>query len=129
VQGAPPFAGGDDGGVYVWHDDGFHLRVTHRNNHDQVYAGTITSPTPLHLNPVALEPNDRLDLSPDGRTLFFAFNNYGHDDGADFTTDCADQLTLGPLSVDDAPLPPWRIYLGANEVHPEHNPVTVRRTD
>jgi hypothetical protein len=117
------------GGVYLWHDNGFHLRATHRSDNEHVYAGTITSPTPMHVVPVSLEPNDRLDLSPDGRTMSFAFANYGHDDGADFTTDCADYLVVGSLTVDNVPLPPWRIYLGANEIHPANNPATVHRTD
>jgi hypothetical protein len=130
VQGAPPgFEGGDRGGVYLWHDNGFHLRVTHRNDQARVYAGTITSPTPMHLASVSLEVNDRLDLSADGRTIWFAFVNYGHDDGADFTTDCADSLVVGPLTTDDVPLPTGRIYLGANEIHPENNPLTIHRHD
>ena len=129
VQGVPPFRPGDAGGVYLWHDIGFHLRVTHRYDNERVYAGTITSPTPMHLSPVALEANDRLDLSPDGRTISFAFANYGHDDGANFTTDCADHLVVGPLTVDTVLLPPERIYLGANEIRPEHNPATIHRND
>lgn len=130
VQGAPPgFGGGDRGGVYLWHDNGFHLRVTHRNDQARVYAGTITSPSPMHLTPVMLDANDRLGLSPDGRTISFAFVNYGHDDGADFTTDCAEYLVVGPLTTDDLPLPTDRIYLGANQIRPENNPLTVHRDD
>lgn len=92
-----------------------------------VYAGTIVSPTPVHVTPVDLEPNDPLNLSPDGRTISFAFNNYGRTDGADFFTDCADYLTVGPLTADNAPLSTGRIYLGANEIHPESNPLTIHR--
>jgi hypothetical protein len=127
VQGAPPFAPGDRGGAYLWHDNGFHLRVTHRGDDRAVYAGTITSPTPMHAAPVALESDDRVDLSPDGRTLSFSFVNYGHTDGVDFVTDCADYLTAGPFTADNAPLTTDRIYLGANEVHPDHNPLTIQR--
>jgi hypothetical protein len=36
---------------------------------------------------------------------------------------------VGSLTVDNVPLPPWRIYLGANEIHPANNPATVHRTD
>jgi hypothetical protein len=129
VQGAPPFAPGDRGGAYLWHDNGFHLRVTHRGDGERTYAGTIVSPTPVRLTPVDLEANDQLSLSPDGRTITFAFNNFGRTDGADFVTDCADYLTVGPLTVDNVPLPTDRIYLGGNEIHPENNPLVIHRYD
>ncbi|MBV9091115.1 MAG: hypothetical protein JO044_14655 [Mycobacteriaceae bacterium] len=127
VQGAPPYYPGDRGGVYLWHDQGFHLRATHRVDDRVVYAGTVVSPTPMHMTPVALEDNDRADLSPDGRTLWFSFVNYGHTDGVDFTTDCADYLTVGPLTADNVLLTTDRIYLGATEIHPENNPLTIHR--
>ena len=129
VQGAPPYAAGDRGGFYLWHDNGFHLRVTHRGDDRGVYAGTVVSPTPMHVVPVDLESNDNLALSPDGHTMTFVFNNYGHTDGADFTTDCAQQLLVGPLTADSAPVSPDRIYLGASEIHPENNPMTIHRHD
>lgn len=43
--------------------------------------------------------------------------------------DCADYLVAGPLTVDNVPLPQERIYLGANEIRPEHNPATIHRND
>ena len=127
VQGAPPFYPGDRGGVYLWHDNGFHLRVTHRGDGERVYAGTIVSPTPMRITPVDLEASDQLSLSPDGRTITFVFNNYGRTDGADFVTDCADKLMVGPLTVDSVALTTDRIYLGAREIHPEDNPATIHR--
>jgi len=108
VQGVPPFYPGDG---------------------ERVYAGTIVSATPMHITPVDLDPNDQLNLSPDGRTISYAFNNYGRTDGADFVTDCADYLTVGPLTADNVPLPSDRIYLGANEIHPDNNPLTIHRHD
>ncbi|GAC1644247.1 MAG: hypothetical protein NVS4B6_17200 [Mycobacterium sp.] len=129
VQGAPPFYPGDRGGVYLWHDNGFHLRVTHRGDGERVYAGTIVSPTPMRVTPVDLEPNDQLNLSPDGRTISFMFTNFGRTDGADFVTDCAEFLTVGPLTADNVALPTDRIYLGANEIRPENNPLTIHRHD
>lgn len=129
VQGAPPFYPGDRGGLYLWHDNGFHLRVTHRVDDRAVYAGTVVSPTPMHVDPVDLEGGDRADLSPDGRSLAVVFNNYGHTDGVDFTTDCAQELTVGPVTADGVLLPPERIYLGGGEIHPVNNPLTVHRHD
>ena len=125
VQGTPPFHYGEPGGFYLWHD-GFHLLVTHRGADRAVYAGTIVSATPMRVSPVDLESNDRLDVSPDGHTLSSVFNNYGH---ADFTTDCAQELTVGPLTADSVVVPPQRIYLGAGEIRPENNPLTIRRHD
>lgn len=129
VQGAPPgFEGGDRAGDYLWHDDGgFHLRVTHRGDRRDVFDGTIVSPTPMRLAPEQLEGADRADLSPDGRILSFAFTDHGRVDGIDFVTACADVVSIGPLSLDGAPLPPERVYLGANEIHPVRIPFDVAR--
>jgi len=129
IQVAPPdFDGGDRAGDYLWHDDsGFHLRVTHRGDRPDVFTGTIASPTPMRMAPARLEAPDRADLSPDGRTLWFSFTDYGHIDGVDFVTDCADHLDIGPLFDDGIPLPSTRVYLGANEIHPEHVPFGVAR--
>jgi hypothetical protein len=121
VQGAPIFFNATDRtGDYLWHDDdGFHLRVTHRRIGREDFSGTIASPTPMHLNPVRLEGYDRADLSPDGRTLTFLFTDRGHIDGVEFTTERADQLSVGPLTVNDYPLPPDRVFLGAGRINPE----------
>ncbi len=127
VQGGPPYLPGDRGEVYLWHDNGFHLRVTHRGDGERTYAGTVISPTPMRVNPVDLDPSDRVNLSPDGRTLTFAFNDFGRTDGIDFSTDCANDLTVGPLTVDGAPLSTDRIYLGAQQIHPDRNPLVIHR--
>lgn len=129
VQGVPPYFPGDRGGLYLWHDGGFHLRVTHRGDGERTYAGIVVSPTPMRFAPVDLEPSDQLALSPDGHTLSFAFNNFGRTDGVDFVTDCAEFLDVGPLTVDNVPLSTDRIYLGGREIHPEHNPLRVHRED
>jgi hypothetical protein len=131
VQGAPMFFdAADRTGDYLWHDDtGFHLRVTHRGVGRDDFAGTITSPTPMHLSPIRLESYDRADLSPDGRTLNFVFADHGNIDGVDFTTECADHLTVGPLSVNDYPLPPDRVFLGIGRTTPEHVPFDINRFD
>jgi hypothetical protein len=129
VQGAPIFFSATDRTAdYLWHDDtGFHLRVTHRGVGREDFAGTITSPTPMHLSPVRLEGYDLADLSPDGHTLTFVFADHGYIDGVDFTTECADQLTVGPLSVNDYPLPPDRVFLGVGRINPEHVPFDIHR--
>jgi hypothetical protein len=129
VQGAPIFFNATDRtGDYLWHDDaGFHLRVTHRGAGREDFAGIITSPTPMHLSPVQLEGYDRADLSPDGRRIDFIFADHGYVDGVDFTTECADHLTVGPLTVNDYPLPSNRVFLGVRRVNPDHVPFDIER--
>ena len=131
VQGAPIFFNaGDRTGDYLWHDDGgFHLRVTHRGIGREDFTGTIASPTPIHVTAVRLEGYDRADLSPDGRTLTFLFTDRGYIDGIDFTTECADQLTIGPLAVNDYPLPSDRVFLGVGRINPGQIPFEIHRYD
>jgi len=81
----------------------------------------------MRMAPARLEAPDRADLSLDGRTLWFSFTDYGRFDGVDFVTDRADHLDIGPLFDDGIPLPSTRVYLGANEIHPEHAPFGVAR--
>lgn len=129
VQGEPAgFSAGDRGGDYLWHDaTGFHLRVTHKNDNREVYTGEITSPVPLHLQPVQLERGDVARLSADHRTIVFAFVDYGHIDGLNFQTDCASSVTVSHLNVGNAALTPDRVYLGATSAHPARIPFTVHR--
>jgi hypothetical protein len=129
VQGAPPnFSGGDRGGDYLWHDTtGFHLRVTHRIDDRVVYTGVISSPVPMSMDPVRLEPGDVAKLSTDRRTLVFAFANHGHVDGVNFHTACAAHLTVSRLNAGSARLSPDRVYLGALGLHPHQVPFTVHR--
>lgn len=129
VQGAPAnFSAGDRGGDYLWHDlAGFHLRVTHRNDGRQVYSGLITSSAPMRIDPVRLERGDVLRLSPDRRSIVFAFADYGKVDGVNFHTDCAAALAVSRLHVGRAALPANRVYLGHREAHPAAVPFVLRR--
>lgn len=129
VQGAPRhFGAGDRGGDYLWHDSaGFHLRVTHRNDERQVYTGVITSPTAMRLDPVRLEGHDVARLSPDRKTLVFAFADYGHIDGLNFHTDCAATVSVSHLTVGRSLLPADRVFLGSTEAHPATVPFTLHR--
>jgi hypothetical protein len=129
VQGAPAnFSAGDRGGDYLWHDlAGFHLRVTHRNDGRQVYSGLITSSAPMRIDPVRLERGDVLRLSPDRRSIVFAFADYGKVDGVNFHTDCAAALAVSRLHVGRAVLPANRVYLGHREAHPAAVPFLLHR--
>jgi hypothetical protein len=127
--GAPvAFAGGERAGDYLWHNaDGFHLRVTHRGDRRDVFAGTIRSNAVIAFRPVRLEGRDALSLSADRRTLSFRFHDYGHIDGVDFVTDCATSITLANPTADGRPLPTTRVYLGRTRAHPASVPVTLTR--
>jgi hypothetical protein len=129
VQGAPAgFAGGERAGDYLWHGPtGFHLRVTHRGDRRDVFAGFIRSDRPMAMRPVRLEGRDAAWLSADRRTLGFRFFDYGHIDGVDFVTACATSLTVGGLRIDGRPLPADRVYLGRNRQHPAQVPFTLTR--
>ena len=129
VQGAPArFDAGDRGGDYLWHAaGGFRLRVTHRGDHRAVYTGVITANAPLRLTRVHLERGDVARLTGDHRSIVFAFADYGHVDGIDFTTDCATRVTLSHLNVGNRALPAVRVQLGAHERHPGRVPFTVTR--
>jgi hypothetical protein len=129
VQGFPTgFGAQSPGGDYLWHDaKGFHLRVTHKGTAKVVYAGTITSPVKLHIEPVKLEKGDVVALSADKKTITFKFNDYGFIDGVDFHTDCAGWLRVSNLTANGKPIAVTRVYLGAYRKHPSKIPFVLHR--
>jgi hypothetical protein len=130
IEGRPTsFEAGSAGGVYFWHesDDGLHLRTTDAHSVDHYYTGTITTDGIIHdLNLVRLEQDDNATIDVTGHVLTFAFNTYAGVDGLDYFIDGGSQQTLN-LQVDNYRLPPSRIYLGSDSIHPERNPLTVLR--
>ena len=129
VQGQPPsFESGALGGAYLWHDStGWHLRVTHKNSTEKTFRGTIHVPRGvIRFDRVLNELGDKVKLSPNGKTLTFRFTNYGHVDGIDFRTSCAPKLNFG-FKVDGHKLAKDRIFIGATEWHPAHNPFRIVR--
>jgi hypothetical protein len=131
VQGRPAgFEPGDPAGVYLWHDGtGWHLRVTHQNDHRQVYSGTlVTSGTFSDVDAVKLEGNDSFKVGPDGHVITFRFNNYGGVDGLDFRTHCAEGIHFD-FRGDGLSLPVSMVYVGHDGDHPASDPFTVWRTE
>jgi hypothetical protein len=128
IQGQPDLNAGDKGAFYMWHDgDGWHVRVTHRNNDEKTYTGIITTPGRIvAVDRVLNEGADTVALSADHQTMAFSFHNYGRIDGIDFRTECAPRLSVG-VRGDGNLLPTNRIFLGENEVHPASDPFTVVR--
>lgn len=129
VVGEPAgLAAGDRGGVYLWHDrDGWHLRVTHHNDHEQVYSGTITTPgRVVGIDRVLNETADKVVVGPDHHAVAFRFTNYGGIDGFDFHTLCAPRLTVD-VRGDGFELPTGRVYLGHYDVNPTSVPFVIQR--
>jgi hypothetical protein len=128
VQGKPSmYQAGARAGDYLWHDSrGWHLRVTKVTSEKAVFSGRIRSDKPLSVTGVALEPGDTFTLSADKLTLTYRFANYGHIDGLDFRTACANRLGFAGY-MNGTLLPTSRIWIGANGRHPLQNPFVVTR--
>ncbi|GAA3231585.1 hypothetical protein [Actinocorallia longicatena] len=116
-------------GDYLWHDrKGFHLRVTHKRKDKRIYSGAITASTKIvSLRRVKLEKKDKVWLSPDHKTVYFALNNHGRIDGFDFRTACATSLTVSDLKIGTTPQATGKVYLGHRRSHPATIPFTVTR--
>jgi hypothetical protein len=128
VQGKPlAFVAGARAGDYIWHDStGWHLRFTHPGSAKVVFSGTVVSSAALSVHPYRLEAGDTFALSADKKTLTYRFTNYGHIDGLDFRTACADRLWFRG-SMAGVKLPVNRIWIGRAGHHPLQNPFVVLR--
>ncbi len=127
-QGKPTtLHAGARAGDYIWHDkNGWHLRVTHKGHGKVVFTGTIVSSTPMTVTPARLEKSDSWTLSADKKTLTYKFNNYGYIDGLNFTTACANHLSIRG-SVSGHKLALGRIVIGLHNRHPLSNRFVVVR--
>jgi hypothetical protein len=94
IQGRPMgLDAGDTGGAYLWHDgDGWHLRVTHKGDHERTFAGAIATRGKLAFQRVADERADKAGVTGGGHVLWFRFHNYGRIDGVDFRSTCAPSI-------------------------------------
>jgi hypothetical protein len=129
VDGRPPgLDAGDAPADYVWHDaTGWHVRITHQNDHHQVWSGVLTTAgTFSDVDAAKLEKNDFLRISPDKHTIAFRFNNFGGIDGLDFRTHCADGIHFN-LRADGAPVNPTEVVIGHGDRNPPQVPFVVRR--
>jgi hypothetical protein len=129
ADGRPPkLDAGDAAADYLWHDStGWHLRVTHQNDHHQVWSGVLTTTgTFSDVSPVKLEQNDSLTVGPDKHTIAFKFNNYGGIDGLDFRTQCAPSIHFN-LRADGALVNPTEVIIGHGDYSPPKVPFAVRR--
>ena len=130
TQGRPDgFSAGDTGGVYMWHDnDGWHIRVTHATDDKSTFSGRITTTGHMvDVHAIALEKNDSLLVGPDGHTITFRFENYGHIDGLDFHTKCAPSIVFSYTRAGHR-LPADRVFVGDHKVNPATDPFRIVRT-
>jgi hypothetical protein len=116
-------------GVYMWHDGtGWHIRVTHRTDSLRTFSGQmISSGTFVNVTSAKLEAGDAFAVSPNHHTVSFLFTNYGHVDGLDFMTHCAPSITFA-FQSDGVTVPPHKITIGHNGLHPATDPFTISRT-
>ena len=115
-------------GYYIWHNsDGMHLRTTD-NEGVHVYDGTLhTDGVFYNVTPVRLEAGDVVTVV-DEHTIHYRFVTAEGIDGFDFRVKDGDRLTFNLKQGDDE-ISTSEIYLGANDVHPKHDPFTLYRPD
>ena len=109
--------------IFMWHSDGWHIRVTHHGTNLQSFSGQLTTAgsfTQTHA--VNLEKSDEFVVSPDKHGISFLFKNYGSNDGLDFHTTCAPSITF-TFQSDGQPSPPANIVIGSAERAPHDQPV------
>lgn len=128
VQGRPvSLEPGAATGIYLWHNrSGWHLRATHPGSKKVVLTGRITSTRPMRKTPVALEGADWVALSADRKTIRFRFTNHGHLDGFDFTTACAQSISVTG-AVNGTQLTSAQVFLGDDGNHPTSVPFRIER--
>jgi hypothetical protein len=115
------------GDVWIWQNNGWHIRVRHHGKAKMVFGGTVTVADQLMtFKPFRLEKGDSVTLSGDSKTLQFTFNNYGHIDGIDINAHCASQVTFD-LTVNTAPINPDRVHLGHGRLAALTVPVVISR--
>jgi hypothetical protein len=131
VQGAPTsFTAGSDG-AYVWYDPdgGWALRFTHAGPQDRlIFAGSlsVTSGQFLDLTSLSDQPRDIVALSPNKRTIYFRFVDFGLLDGLNFATHCAKAFAV-KIYEGGSLLPANAVHLGSSSANPPSDPFKVAR--
>ncbi len=129
TQGRPAGINPDTArGLYMWHDSGWHIRVTHHVDSLRTFSGElVTKGAFVEVHPVHLEKSDTFSVSKDRHVITFYFKNYGHIDGLDFRTHCAPSIQFS-FQTDGHTLAPNKIIIGHDKVHPASDPFSVTRS-
>jgi len=127
-QGRPAsLAAGAAEGAYLWHNaDGWHLFVTHPGNERVVFTGRIVSSGRIDGVGRRAESHDKVAVSKHDRIVGFRFTNFGHLDGVEFRTRCAQHLRF-ELRINGTRITPEEVYVGVDAHHPSHTPFEVSR--
>jgi hypothetical protein len=112
--------------VAVWQDEaGLHLRFT-TDETAQRYTGKVCGKDKVeHLRPFALEKQDKVWIGPEGKCVWFKLWTQGFSDG--FDVQALGAIVFFDLRRDNATIPPENVWLGKNNVHPEHSPFVLER--
>jgi len=113
--------------TYMWHSDGWHIRVTHRGDNRRTFSGQLSTQGEfVNASAVRLEKGDQFQVSADKHSLTFLFKNFGGIDGVNFHTHCAPAIQFA-FQSDGTTTRPSHIVIGRNNRHPRNNPFTVTR--
>jgi hypothetical protein len=113
--------------TYMWHADGWHIRVTHHTTNRRTFSGQLTTRGEFaNVSAVHLEKGDQFQVSADKHSLTFLFKNYGKIDGVNFHTHCAPSIQFA-FQSDGKTTPTKRIVIGKHNRHPRNNPFTITR--
>ncbi len=113
--------------IYMWHDDGWHIRVTHKGSNLRTFSGQLTTTGKfVNSHAVQLEKSDVFQVSGDKHGITFLFKNYGLIDGVDFHTTCAPSIKFS-FQSDGGESPTAKIVIGKNGVHPPTDPFEIAR--
>jgi hypothetical protein len=128
VQGRPGVDPNLTSSIFMWHSNGWHIRVTHHGKNLESFSGQLTTAgTFVKPHAVNLEKNDEFVVSPDKHGISFLFKNYGSNDGLDFYTACAPSITF-TFQSDGQTSAPANIVIGSGSARPTTNPFQVTRT-
>ena len=116
-------------GVYVWIEKSGAWRVstTHGNRRVQRISGSITFDAPVTSKPSGSEGTfgDVSLASPN--VVNFSFANYGGVDGISIASPCSTVVSVN-ASIDDSPIAPSQIFVGAAGASPSSVPLTLARS-
>ncbi len=129
VQGVDPEAERDGRpvGYYIGRaeDGGIRIRSHGPNARHHFTAVLRTDGAFVDVEAVRLERGDSVRVSDDGHTLRYDVHTFDGLDGVDFRVAGGDVVTFR-LELNDRLIDTDRIYLGAADVHPAHNPFRIR---
>ncbi len=114
-------------GYYIGRtDDGrFRLRSHGPNVRHRFTAVLRTDGKFVNVETVRLEAGDGVRVSDDGHTLRYDVHTFDGLDGVDFRIEGGDVVTFH-LELNGSLIDTDRIYLGAADAHPAHNPFRIR---